>query len=163
MVVKKNSGIHRFLLMTAFILYLLILVYFLFFAEMFGRNDSSSVQNIFSGQIEAFRINLVPFKEINRYLFNMDKIGIFSVVLNLGGNILAFVPFGYYICRISPRKCCVLAAVSESALFSIAVELLQLITRRGSCDVDDVILNTLGGFIGTMICFFAIRRKKRRR
>ncbi len=35
---------------------------------------------------------------------------------------------------------------------SLLVELIQLVTRVGSCDVDDMILNTLGGMIGCL-CF----------
>ena len=35
---------------------------------------------------------------------------------------------------------------------SLAVELIQLVTRVGSCDVDDMILNTLGGMLG-FFCF----------
>ena len=35
---------------------------------------------------------------------------------------------------------------------SLLVELIQLVTRVGSCDVDDMILNTLGGMLG-YFCF----------
>ena len=38
-------------------------------------------------------------------------------------------------------------------LCSIAVELTQLISKLGSCDIDDVILNTSGRDFGLYICF----------
>ena len=46
-------------------------------------------------------------------------------------------------------------------IFSRGVELAQLVTRRGSCDVDDVILNTLGGLLGYLL--FALSRRLARR
>ena len=38
-----------------------------------------------------------------------------------------------------------------SFLSSLSVELLQLVTKLGSCDVDDIIMNTLGGFFGYIL------------
>jgi glycopeptide antibiotics resistance protein len=36
-------------------------------------------------------------------------------------------------------------------LSSLLVELIQLISKVGSCDVDDILLNTLGGVIGYLL------------
>ena len=36
-------------------------------------------------------------------------------------------------------------------VFSLIVETVQLITRTGSFDVDDIFLNTLGGIVGDVI------------
>ncbi len=32
--------------------------------------------------------------------------------------------------------------------FSLAIEIMQLVTQLGVFDVDDIILNTLGGYLG---------------
>ena len=44
---------------------------------------------------------------------------------------------------------------------SLAVELIQLITKTGSCDVDDILLNTAGGMIG-FACYAWLRRRRRK-
>ncbi len=107
---KKHKKGYRMAAWLLFGLYLILMVYFLFFAESMGRNSVG----------REYHYNLQPFKEIHRYLTYYETIGPFTVFLNLGGNILA--------------------------------ELIQLVTRVGSCDVDDMILNTLGGMIGHL-CF----------
>ena len=45
------------------------------------------------------------------------------------------------------KKNCILSAF----LFSICLELMQLVTERGFCQIDDVWTNTLGAWIGWMI------------
>ena len=44
---------------------------------------------------------------------------------------------------------------------SVSLEILQLITGRGYCQVDDVISNTAGAFLGWLFTavWFAIRRR----
>ena len=72
--------------------------------------------------------------------------------LNLGGNILAFVPFGLFFPLLSRKNRGFWKVALISFEVSLLVELIQLVTRVGSCDVDDMILNTLGGMIGHL-CF----------
>ena len=121
-----------------FFLYLAVLIYFLFFADEYGRTPSLEM-----------RYNLVPLVEIRRFLVYRKILGFRAVFLNVYGNIIGFLPFGLY------------RTVSVSFLFSCGVELTQLVTRRGSCDVDDVILNTLGGLLGYLL--FALSRRLARR
>ena len=112
-----------------FFLYLAVLIYFLFFADEYGRTPSLEM-----------RYNLVPLVEIRRFLVYRKILGFRAVFLNV---------YGKY------------RTVSVSFLFSCGVELTQLVTRRGSCDVDDVILNTLGGLLGYLL--FALSRRLARR
>ena len=83
----------RFLGLVLFILYILSLCYVLFFAEGFGRGMA----------VEVHGYNTVPFNEIRRYINNFDRLGMITV-LNLGGNILAFMPFGFFRPIIGRRK-----------------------------------------------------------
>lgn len=101
---------------------------------------------------QEYHYNLQPFKEIQRYLTYYDVIGPYTVFLNLAGNILAFVPFGLFFPLLSRRSRSLWKATLISFEVSLLVELIQLVTRVGSCDVDDMILNTLGGMIG-YVCF----------
>ena len=125
-----------------FVLYLILLVYFLFFSEHYGRNIVS----------DQYRYNLTPFKEVKRYIEYRNQIGSEGFIVNIFGNILAFAPFGLVLPIISPENRKLLNIVLLSFEFSLTVELLQLIFKVGIFDVDDLIMNTLGGLIGG-ICF----------
>ena len=46
--------------------------------------------------------------------------------------------------------------------FSLLIECIQLVSKVGSFDVDDMILNTLGGSLG-YLCFWVARKWKKRR
>jgi len=129
-----------FLEVLVFVAYLVVLVYFLFFAEGFGRTEIA----------DGYRYNLVPFQEIKRYFYHVDSLGMIAV-LNLAGNIVAFMPMGYFFPRVSRKVETLFSTVLICFVFSLIVELIQLFTARGSFDVDDLILNTLGGLIGYII------------
>ena len=43
----------------------------------------------------------------------------------------------------------------------MTIELVQLITKVGSCDVDDIILNTLGGVIGYILWYIYTKLRKK--
>ena len=49
-----------------------------------------------------------------------------------------------------------------SLLFSLCIEAVQLVTRRGSFDVDDLMLNTLGGFLGYLLFLLMAGMRMRR-
>ena len=91
----------------------------------------------------GYRYNLEPFKEIKRFWSNRDSLGWNSVITNLAGNIAAFAPFGFFLpmlCKIGRN---VFGCVVVTAFFSLCVETVQLFTRVGAFDVDDIILNTI--------------------
>jgi len=121
----------------AFIIYLVVMVYFLFFSERLGRTPS-----------DTYHYNLKPFTEIKRYMGHIEEIGSFNVMLNLLGNVLCFMPLGFVLPILSNRKWGLIRITAVSFLASVVVELTQLVTKLGSCDVDDIMMNTLGGFLG---------------
>lgn len=133
---KENKRKIQMISWVFFIIYLVMMVYFLFFSERMGRVPGNQ-----------YRYNLIPFTEIRRYLQYHQKIGDFNVCLNLLGNVVCFIPFGFVI-PILTRKQTALRMFLLSMLASVLVELLQLVSMLGSCDVDDIILNTFGGLIG---------------
>ncbi|MCR4998806.1 MAG: VanZ family protein [Lachnospiraceae bacterium] len=126
---------------VAFVLYLSVLAYGLFFAEALGRNGAHEVG-----------YNLIPFHEIGRYIQYADQIGMEIVLMNLLGNVLLFVPFGFLVPLFWRREeHHPLIIVCMGCLFSLVVEVIQMETGLGSCDVDDVILNTLGTVLGYLL------------
>ena len=133
-----------------FVLYIAFLVYFLCFAEWYGRTEPS----------EGYRYNLVLFKEIMRFIEYREELGVFAVFANLFGNILIFVPYGFFISMASTSRGFFQTLFYSFAL-SLGVEIFQLFARVGSFDVDDLLLNTLGGVLGYILFLICniIRRK----
>lgn len=138
-----NNKRRRIFACILFILYFVILFYFLFFSEKMGRTYSE----------RAYHYNLVPFKEINRFLTYRRALGMKAVMLNIVGNIAAFVPLGILLPVFSMQCEKLWRTVLYSFELSFLVEVLQLVFRVGSFDVDDLILNTLGGLLGFLLHF----------
>lgn len=70
-----------------FLIYMILLVYFLFFSESYGRTMKE----------QEYRYNLQLFQEIRRFWTYRQTLGWKSVCVNLFGNIAAFMPFGFFL------------------------------------------------------------------
>ena len=66
------------------------------------------------------------------------------MLLNLLGNIICFIPYGFVIPVLSVRCSSFGKILLLSFLASLLVESIQLVSKLGSFDVDDIMLNTLG-------------------
>ena len=122
-----------------FVLYIAFLLYFLIFSDWYGR----------AGVMSEYHYNLVPFQEIKRFWNYRYMLGWVSFA-NLIGNILVFVPFGFFMPMASRYRSFILTMTYSLGL-SILVEAFQFVSRVGSFDVDDIILNTIGGIIGYIL------------
>ena len=152
---KINDKIHRWIKFGAFIVYISVLVYFLFFADMFGRTSGST----------NYRYNLTPFKEIRRFIVYSGYLGVSSVCTNLLGNVAAFVPFGIFLPILTNNRLKFYQVTVYTFSLTLMIEMIQLISRVGIFDVDDMILNTLGGIIGYLMFFVwkSIKERKERK
>ena len=148
---KETEKSVRFVSRVFFGLYLLLLVYLMFFAEEWGRS-------MLEGD---YRYNLMPFREIRRYLTYHSQIGPWRVFWNLGGNVIGFVPYGALLPAIRRKKMSFWKVALLSFELTLFIEISQLILRVGSCDVDDMILNTLGGCIGYGIYWMVFCKKRK--
>lgn len=135
---KETEELIRLASRFFFGLYLLVLIYLMFFAEEWGRT-------MLEGE---YRYNLVPFQEIRRYFRYREQIGTWFVFWNLAGNVIGFVPFGALLPALREKKMGFWKVFLLSFELTLLIEISQLILRVGSCDVDDMILNTLGGCVG---------------
>ena len=99
---------------------------------------------------------------IRRFIVYRRTLGWFAVLSNLLGNVLAFVPFGMILPMLTPKCRNFFHIVLLGFDFSLFVETIQLISKVGSFDVDDLILNTLGGALG-YLAYRLIRRYFRRK
>lgn len=99
--------------------------------------------------------NFVPFKTINNYitvlLRTSDPAMLRHIVINLFGNIAMFVPLGYFLPAIWRKFRSFICHVSASVLIIVMIEQLQYVSRLGSMDIDDLLLNILGTTLGYML------------
>ncbi|MFE4130430.1 VanZ family protein [Peribacillus sp. YIM B13482] len=89
-------------------------------------------------------INLKPFVAIKMFPFK-------EMIINTLGNILLFVPFGFCIAFKFKKQYRIFKVIINGFLFSLTIEVFQLFLSRRWTDVDDIILNTLGSFLGYLI------------
>lgn len=141
MAIAVRKGI-RFSGACLFGIYFAGLIYFLFFAESYGRGMIHTVNDA----------NFLPFREIKRYIVWHEILGMRTVWTNLIGNILGFVPFGALLPLMSIGARNAWKVILLGAEISTLIEVLQLCLRVGCFDVDDIILNTAGAFLG-YICY----------
>ncbi len=92
--------------------------------------------------------NLVPFRSI---LSQLRCISESWAIMNLLGNIVPFVPFGFLL-PLNYEKAKPFAKTFIIGLvFIFLVEVFQFFTCLGSFDVDDIILNMIGIICGYVI------------
>ena len=149
MFINNHKKQIRLLCRILFVLYIAGLVYFLFFAEMLDRTG-----------IER-SYNLIPFREIRRFIVYADLLGPVAVISNLFGNIAIFMPFGFLVPILGRKKRKFWFTALASFELSLSVECIQLITKTGCFDVDDIFLNTIGGILGYLV--YALMQRKRDR
>lgn len=157
-----NSREVHFLRLRELVLYLVLLIYMLIFVYLVFFSRSAS---------EDYMIHVDPLNDLMKSVrIDTGIIGMLTTVFSEGleqgiqqihvekpediaqiyMNIMLFVPMGYLLpyvfnwvqkrVRVRPLLCCF--------LISFITENLQLIFKRGFYDIDDLLANTLGGFLG---------------
>ena len=107
-------------------------------------------------------LNLIPLRTVALYIRTLMNTGnaylLRHAIINLAGNVIMFVPLGALLPAIWPTlrkfwKCWLCSAGCIAV-----IEILQLFTLLGSCDIDDLILNLVGVSIG-FGCYILLRPK----
>ena len=125
-----------------FVLYILALIYFLFFADRYGQMAFAQ---------REYHYNLVLFTEIRRFWVYREQLGFLAVAANLLGNVVGFMPFGMILPLICRNARGFFFITFSGFTLSLCVEVTQLVTKLGSFDVDDLVMNTLGAAAGYLI------------
>jgi glycopeptide antibiotics resistance protein len=138
MPIKKTA------LWMIFLLYLAYLIWVLYFNGFYNRSGmGTDIRTCFE-----MNTNFIPFETIHRYLRNISNdVEIGSALINLLGNLAAFMPMGLFLPLIFPPMRSTWKFVAVLLLVLVGAEGMQLLLRVGSCDVDDVILNLTGAMI----------------
>ncbi len=151
MFINNHKKQIRLLCRVLFALYIAGLVYFLFFADMLDR----------VGIERSYHYNVIPFREIGDLLYMRIFWGPVAVISNLFGNIAIFMPFGFLVPILGRKKRKFWFTALASFELSLSVECIQLVTKTGCFDVDDIFLNTIGGMLGYLV--YALVQRKRDR
>lgn len=141
----KRSGKREAALAVFVILTMALLV--LAFEGDYERPSAmvlSAARRIRSGE----GINLIPFRTIVGF-FRHFVPDVFLV--NIIGNIVMFMPWGFGLVLLWKRNQSVGRILLLCFLITVIIEALQLFIGR-SVDVDDLILNFLGGVMGAVLC-----------
>ncbi|MFC2721409.1 MAG: VanZ family protein [Flavobacteriaceae bacterium] len=112
--------------------YAIFLLYLMFLG--FGRE-----------QHEANIVRLLPF--ISTVFFVQNTTSWESIIINLFGNIIMFIPFGF-LGWLNAKYFSLKKLILDFLSALIIVEALQYLTRLGVFDIDDLALNSLGVWIG---------------
>ena len=136
--------IIRLIIAISFLSYICALIVLLFFLSRGFWSGMPLMEYI------RYSSNFVPFKTINGYVVSISNVSMnLDIPLkNLAGNVAAFLPMGiflpYFIRTLNRLKSFAVAMT----FMILSVEILQLVTGRGSLDIDDFILNIIGALIG---------------
>lgn len=150
MIINKKRGImnirvriQKVFLYGIFICYILLLIRILFLSRV-------SLLELFSSQRTILRsINLIPFYSIREYLSGSSAVLKQFAFGNVVGNIVLFIPLGIYLPLFKNDKR-VITSLLFIFLASLFAEIIQWLFGIGTSDIDDIILNCLGGCVGLL-------------
>lgn len=124
---------HRHMVLHEELFELLFLVYLIILFQLVTSQD-----------LPGGGTNFMPFREILRYDY-----GTRAFYKQVFGNILLFVPLGYFAtsyCKIKNLGTITLVSLMSSTV----IEVVQHFIGR-SFDIDDIILNVVGGIVGFLL------------
>ena len=120
---------------------------------LFGRSRYAVTEDYW--QQVQMNMNLTPFHTVKLYLYLLKHTSseylLQHAFVNLLGNVGMFIPLGIFLPAVFPKLAKFWKCLISAGLIICAVELTQLFTLLGSCDVDDLILNLLGVATGYWI------------
>jgi glycopeptide antibiotics resistance protein len=160
----ENGGImdNRERIKTIF-LYVVFICYIVFLIKLLLLSRISLLEMLNSQRTLHRSINLIPFYSIKEYLLDGSATIKRFAFSNVVGNIIIFIPLGTYLPLFKKDK-----RVITNLLFifsvSLSVEIIQGLLGIGTSDIDDIILNCLGGWIGILgykLLLLILRDKKK--
>lgn len=116
------------------ILYIFILIFGFVLNRPFGLN---------------VEFNFVPLKTMTEYVWSNKEYAYENTYLFIG-NIAILLPFGFWF-AIKNKKRRIFITLLLPVLVSCFIELSQLVLKNGHVDIDDVILNVLGFYLGVLL------------
>ncbi|MFV0520493.1 MAG: VanZ family protein [Lachnospirales bacterium] len=132
------------------ILFVLIILFYIYLMAKILLFKSVAIGEVFDSNREIIRnCNFIPFHSIKEYYYS----GYFSHIIatiQVVGNIIIFIPFGF-LCLLLSKDKKFFSCIWITLVFSLFIEMTQGVLGLGVVDIDDVILNFAGGFIGGVL------------
>ncbi|MBQ5824333.1 MAG: VanZ family protein [Clostridia bacterium] len=102
-----------------------------------------------------YPFRIIPFSTINEYLEQVKEIP-YEVFMMFFGNLFYFTPLGYILYSlVSEKRGCfkfIFLLVFPLVMFSL-LEFSQFFFQNGYCEFDDMLMNSLGFWIGVIMCY----------
>ena len=92
------------------------------------------------------RYEMLPFRSYYGAITKNQYILLLQCLLN----VILFIPFGLLLNAILKPKSMV-GIVIFAFLLSFVIEILQALTHRGLCEIDDIVHNTIGAWLGCLL------------
>ena len=130
---------------------ILLLVFCLFLVGLFSQTIIPKFDSNNNLIVSKKRLNLIPFKIFYDTFIEVKKGNIYYLIISFLGNIVMFIPIVFFIkllYKISDKK-----IILIGFLISLSIEIIQNFTGRETA-IDDLILNTLGVYIGIILYKF---------
>ena len=137
---------------TISFLYFTFLIYILFFIKR--RNNNQDYRD---------KINIYPFYSKLTYIktINWNNINCLKdFLIDVLGNILLFIPLPIAFFWLLSIKFIFFNFFLRIILMSTSIEILQFFFNKGVFDIDDIILNSIGGYCGLLILFHYFFKNK---
>ncbi|MDR2606498.1 MAG: VanZ family protein [Oscillospiraceae bacterium] len=150
---KKRVFAHPVVL-TVFILYVLTILFLLVFPNNY-RSHNVLVGGLTWEHWIAYvtnGFNLIPFRgiveQVSSIFFGQN---VASNAVYLAGNLIGFAPLGFFLPILFEKQTRHKVFIITIVSAFICLEFTQLITMRGSFDIDDIILNSAGACLGFLL------------
>ncbi|GLX70645.1 VanZ family protein [Paenibacillus glycanilyticus] len=141
---KIRERVTTIILYAVFICYTLLLIKILFLSRV-------SIGDLFDSHRTVERsFNFIPFNSISEFISGSSANLKRFASANLVGNMVIFVPLGVYLPLLKNNKT-IASNLLVIVLVSLFVEFIQGLFGIGTADIDDVILNSVGGWLGIML------------
>ena len=142
---------------AAFLFYGLLMLYLLF-----GQRMGQTPVGTYWERI-CDNLNWKPLDTVWRFCWvlrnSTDPAALRHAVVNLVGNVVMFIPLGFLTPYIWGKLRKFWVHFLYMVLIIVGIEVLQLVTLLGSCDVDDLILNLVGTSVGFLVWKVVSRKK----
>lgn len=135
---------HRKLHIALFAIYCALMLWLLF-------HRPGHMEGIPYWEQAKANLNLIPFRTLRLFsglLTDHRPHLVRAAIVNLAGNVVMFIPLGLFLPLTFAKLQKLWKTLLCVTLMITAVELAQLFTLVGSCDVDDLLLNLLGAGLG---------------
>ncbi len=130
------------------------IIWWIYIILLFGvviikfRGSFIELSNKIASTSFGMNYNLIPFRSIGEQMAHFSE---GWARFNLLGNVIPFIPFGFLLPVVWRKANTFMKVFIFGISFILLIEIFQFLTRLGSFDIDDIILNMAGIIIGYLM------------